>query len=241
MAIVWLSVRLTTNHPRFVKRCPRRRKWYVNHGWFPFVECVFQCVLVYFTHYCRTIGTETNDKASIERDLSINDLPYDLPSKVCGLWKNDIKILPENISSTVTNWRINNGRNKLPWTKIANSFRGEAFTYKSKLHRGGRCCVMRFSRETNSSNRENLFAWKRRSLSKKKKRKETPRYLWSNSEKFLSNVGERINYFSRVWRERRTEVTDGIAYRVCISAVSNRKKNLYIRRAYVVSNVLELN
>ena len=95
---------------------------------------------------------------------------------------------------------------------------------------------MRFSRETNSSNRENLFAFK-----KKKKRKETPRYLWSNSEKFLSNVGERINYFSRVWRERRTEVTDGIAYRVCISAVSNRKKNLYIRRAYVVSNVLELN
>lgn len=67
-------------------------------------------------------------------------------------------------------------------------------------------------------------------LFQKKKRKETPRYLWSNSEKFLSNVGERINYFSRVWRERRTEVTDGIAYRVCISAVSNRKKNLYTPR-----------
>ena len=32
--------------------------------------------------------------------------------------------------------------------------------------------MMRFSRETNSSNRENLFAWKRRSLSKKKKKEK---------------------------------------------------------------------
>lgn len=61
---------------------------------------------------------------------------------------------------------------------------GEAFTYKSKLYRGGRCCVMRFVSLTLLTGK--TFSRANRGLFKKK----IPRFLSSNWK-------NRTSYFSR--------------------------------------------
>lgn len=65
---------------------------------------------------------------------------------------------------------------------------GEVFTYKSKLYRGGRCCVMRFVRLTLLTGR--TFSRGNDDLLKKKKKNTISLEMEFELEKSLSNIVE---------------------------------------------------
>lgn len=101
---------------------------------------------------------------------------------------------------------------------------GEVFTYKSKLYRGGRCCVMRFVRLTLLTGR--TFSRGNDDLFKKKKK---PRFLskWNSNWKKAYQISSK-NESLFLSREHRTDVTASCivryTYHRCISPIPNRKK-----------------
>lgn len=101
--------------------------------------------------------------------------------------------------------------------------------------------MMRFSRETNSSNRENLFAWKRRSLSKKKKKEKKHHDISDRIRKNSYRTSENELIISLESGEN-VEPKSPMASRIAYASLQYRTaRKTCTRRAYVVSNVLELN